>query len=265
MINSFFKHDVPVMYDDSGKGDALVFLHGHLESLEIWGSFTRELESAYRIIRIDLPGHGGTGTFGPVSGMEIMAETVVDVLERAGINKAVIIGHSMGGYSALAALEYYPEIFRAICLFHSHTLPDKPEVAINREREIKIIKRGQKRLLVNQNIPNMYATDNLEKFHDSVQFSKRIAHELTDDGVIAAIRGLKARPDRSLILKNASVPCLNIIGKKDNYIPFGDVSLRTELPAGSMQLILEDSGHMGFIEEAHKAREGIIQFLNSIG
>jgi len=122
-----------------------------------------------------------------------------------------------------------------------------------------------KRLLVSQNIPNMYASDNLEKFQDAVRFSMKIAHTLTAEGITAAIRGLKSRPDRSAILEGADVPCLNIIGKKDNYIPFEEVSMATALPPGSARLILENSGHMGFIEEAENAREGIIQFLNNIG
>ena len=264
MIKTIYIEETPVRYDDAGEGDVLVFLHGHLESMAIWGDFTSTFEKKYRVIKFDLPGHGGSGLLETTSGMEVMAKAVKKVLENINVGKAVFLGHSMGGYSALAALEFYPDVFNGIVLFHSHPLPDSPEVAKKREREIKIIKKGQKRLLVNQNIPNMFASDNIDKFHDAVQRSKTIAHDLSDEGVIAAIRGLKARPDRSDVLKNAGVPCLNIIGKKDNYIDFEDVSLKTELPEGSMSWVLENSGHMGFIEEPEKAREGIIQFLNSI-
>ncbi len=259
-----FYNDIPISYDDAGKGDVLVFLHGHLEDKEIWGDFTLPFEEVFRVIRIDLPGHGGSGLLEQISGMEVMAKALKHVLDENGIEKATIIGHSMGGYTALAALEYYPDIFKAIILFHSHPLPDSPEVLKKRDREIKIIQKGQKRLLVNQNIPNMYATESLDKFKDEVQFSKTIAHGLSEEGVIAAIGGLKARPDRSEILKNAGVPALNIIGKKDNYIDFEDVSLKTELPEGSIQYVLEDAGHMGFIEEPREAIEGIVQFLNRI-
>jgi pimeloyl-ACP methyl ester carboxylesterase len=265
MINTIYIGETPVRYEDAGEGDVLVFLHGHLESMEIWGDFTRFFEKNYRVIRFDLPGHGGSGLFGSASGMEVMALAVKRVLENLNVGKAVFFGHSMGGYSALAALEFYPDVFSGIVLFHSHPLPDSLEVAKKRDREIQIINKGQKGLLVNLNIPNMYALDNTEKFQDEVQRSITIAHGLSDEGVIAAIRGLKARPDRSDVLKNAGVPCLNIIGKKDNYIDFEDVSMRTELPEGSMRWVLENSGHMGFIEEPEKAQEGIIQFLNSIG
>jgi pimeloyl-ACP methyl ester carboxylesterase len=265
MLKTVYKDGVPLGYYDSGSGDTLVFLHGHLESQEIWESFTSSFEKDYRILRIDLPGHGGSGIFGSISGMEVMAEAVRFILECESIQKAHIFGHSMGGYTALAALELFPGIFKSICLFHSHPRPDSQEVAKKREREIKIMEKGQKRLLVNQNIPNMYATDNLEKFQDAVNRSKEIAHKLDERGVIAAVAGMKVRPDRSEILKNANIPCKNIIGKKDNYIDFEMVSLKTELPARSMKLILEESGHMGFIEEPYKARKGIYQFLNSIG
>lgn len=265
MINSFLKKDIPIRYYDAGKGETLVFLHGYLESMEIWEDFSQHFESDYRVIRIDLPGHGGSGIVHEVSGMNVMAGVVKEVLSHVGVERAVIIGHSMGGYTALAALELYPEIFKAILLFHSHTLADSREIIKKRNREINIIEKGLKRLLVNQNIPNMYGNDNLDKFQDAVQFSKAIAHRLSDEGVIAAIRGLKSRSDSSSVLEHAKMPCLNIIGRNDNYIPFEDVSLQTKLPVGSSQLILEKSGHMGFIEESEKAREGILQFLNKIG
>jgi len=265
MIQSIKIKGVPVRFDDSGSGGVLVFLHGYLESVEIWEAFTRPFEADYRIIRIDLPGHGETGIFGPVSGMETMAEAVKGVLDYLQIDKAFIIGHSMGGYTALAALEYYPELFKAICLFHSHTRADSDEVRVKREREAGLVGKGLLRLLVSQNIPNMYATRNLDQFKDAVEFSMKIARGLSEEGVIAAIHGLKERPDRSVILAEAKVPCLNIIGMLDNYIPFEDVSMKTALPPGSSRLILEESGHMGFIEEPEKCRDGIIQFLNNIG
>lgn len=265
MIKSIKIKGVPVRFDDSGSGEVLVFLHGYLESIEIWEAFTRPLETDYRIIRIDLPGHGETGIFGPVSGMETMAEAVKGVLDHLQIGRAFIAGHSMGGYTALAALEYFPEIFKAICLFHSHTLADSDEVRAKREREAGLVGKGLLRLLVSQNIPNMYATRNLDQHKDAVEFSMKIARGLSEEGVIAAIHGLKERPDRSGILSGAKVPCLNIIGMLDNYIPFEDVSMKTVLPPGSSRLILEGSGHMGFIEEPEKCRNGIIQFLNNIG
>ncbi len=254
--------DYTVQYSELGKGPALVFLHGYLESLNIWTSFIKALPGGFRVVSIDLPGHGQSGIPGPVSAMEEMARSVVAVLDHLEIQKSFVVGHSMGGYTALAMLEHHPERLRGISLFHSHPLADSAAVIEKRNREIRIVEQGHSNLLVQQNIPNMFAEDTLALFKKELHFTQRIARQTTDAGIIAAIRGLMARPDRSAVLAAAQVPCLQIIGKKDKYISFEEVSMRTLLPAGSERLILEHSGHMGFFEEKQTAAAGILKFLN---
>jgi len=196
--------------------------------------------------------------------MDIMARSVIAILDRHGIEKAFVIGHSMGGYTALAMLEQNPDRLLGLSLFHSHPLADSPAVIDKRNREIGIVNKGYKHLLVSQNIPNMFAGDNLPVFGRELRLTQRIAGQTTDEGITAAIRGLMTRPDRSDILANARVPCLMIIGKKDNYISFEEVSMAVRLPAGSERLVLKHSGHMGFFEEKALAYEGIRKFLKKI-
>ena len=69
-----------IFYEDAGKGSAVVLLHGFLENVTIWNSLKEELLSRYRVITIDLLGHGKTGCLGYVHTMEMMAETVKAVL-----------------------------------------------------------------------------------------------------------------------------------------------------------------------------------------
>jgi len=90
-----------IRYTDSGKGRVVVFLHGFLESLEMW-RFYQNLPNYIRKICIDLPGHGKSDNFGYVHSMELMAEGVRAVLKNEGIRKVVVVGHSMGGYVGLA-------------------------------------------------------------------------------------------------------------------------------------------------------------------
>ena len=253
-----------VRYCELGKGPALVFLHGYLESLTIWSSFIKTLPAGFRIVSIDLPGHGQSGVPGPVSTMDEMARSVVRVMDHLEIQKGFVVGHSMGGYTALAMLDHHPDRLSGLSLFHSHTLADSAAVIEKRNREIRIVEQGHSNLLVQQNIPNMFAEDTLILFKKELHFTQRIARQTTDAGIISAIRGLMARPDRSAVLASAPVPCLQIIGKKDKYISFEEVSMQTLLPAGSERLILEHSGHMGFFEEKQTAAAGILKFLTTI-
>ncbi len=264
MISTVEYHDTFLRYSDLGYGEPVVLLHGYLESLKIWDGFADELSEEYRVICIDLPGHGRSGVFSAIDTMAIMADAVKHVLDFLGIGRAVIIGHSMGGYATLAFEDFYPEVTIGFGLFHSHALADPEDKKVNRDREIALVKAGKKQQIINVNIPNAFATDNREKFADKIEWASQIALATPDQGIILALEGMKARPDRRDVIKKSTVPLLVVAGKKDNYIPFEVYQQHFNLAANTDVVILENSGHMGFIEEKEKSLEGIRIFLKKI-
>jgi len=264
MIQEITFHDAPIRFRDEGQGDAVVLLHGYLESLEIWDGFSEELAQYYRVLSIDLPGHGKSGMFSKIDTMAVMADAVENVLQKLGIGRVVIVGHSMGGYATLAFAEIYPEVTTGFCLFHSHALSDTEEKKLNRDREIDLIKSGKKMQIINTNIPNAFAEDNLELFSSEVERAKKIAGDTPDEGIIMSLIGMQSRPDRTRVLKEASVPILYVAGKKDYYIPYEVAEQHFNLSPNQDILILENSGHMGFIEEKEEALEGLLFFLNKV-
>jgi pimeloyl-ACP methyl ester carboxylesterase len=253
-----------IRYTDEGDGDTVILLHGYLESLEIWDGFAEELSAGYRVICVDLPGHGRSGLYSTIDTMAIMADAVKHVLDFLGIGRSVIVGHSMGGYAALAFEDFYPETTIGFVLFHSHGLKDPEDKKINRNREIELVKAGKKQQFININIPNAFASDHLEEFADQIDRARRIALATPDEGIIQALEGMKIRPDRRDVLKASTDPVLIIAGKKDNYIPWEVYEEHFNLASQTDVIILENSGHMGFIEEKEKSLEGIRQFLNKI-
>ena len=264
MISTVEYHDTFIRYADLGKGEPVVLLHGYLESLEIWDGFADELSADYRVICVDLPGHGRSGVYSSIDSMAIMADAVKQVLDFLGIGRAVIIGHSMGGYAALAFEDFYPEVTIGFGLFHSHALADPEDKKADRDREIALVKAGKKQQLINVNIPNAFATDNHEKFAEQIEWARQIALATPDQGIILALEGMKARPDRRDVLKISTDPLLVIAGKKDNYIPFEVYEQHFSLAPETDVVILENSGHMGFIEEKEKTLEGVRRFLKKI-
>ena len=108
--------DTPVHVCDSEKGDrCAVLLHGYLESMLVWDDFVPYLYKQVRVITLDLPGHGISVVKGPVHTMEYLADVVKDTLDALGIARCTLVGHSMGGYVALAFCEKYPERLDAWC------------------------------------------------------------------------------------------------------------------------------------------------------
>ena len=262
MINkTIYYNNISVAVKITGEGTPVVFLHGYLESSEIWQPFVNRLSTYGRIILIDLPGHGKTGILGEIHTMGFMTEVVKHVLDYLAVEKCIMLGHSMGGYVTLSFVKEYPERLLAFCLFHSHPLPDTDETKKNREREIMLVQEGKKELIYNTNIPKAFATQNLNNNRSEIKFAKNIACKTPDKGIINALKGMMKRSDQRETLQNSPLPFLWILGMKDNYIDYQPVVDKVVLPPNGSLLLLEDSGHMGFLEEKEKSLGIIIDFI----
>lgn len=261
MIKSIQFKKINIRFSDKGKGIPVVLLHGYLESLNIWDDFSSLLTQHCRVIRIDLPGHGGSGIIGETHTMELIAESVKAVMDHLKLDKVYLIGHSLGGYVTLAFLELFPERLNGFSLFHAHPLSDTPETIVKREREINLVLEGRKDMICNVNIPNAFANDNLDKLKEEVEFAKEIARQTPDKGIVATLNGMMVRPDRRKILAGTSSPFLWILGKKDNYIPYETIIEKVGLPGNGKLVTLENSGHQGFMEEKEESQKAVCMRL----
>ena len=253
--------DADLSYSDIGKGPCIVLLHGYLECGAIWQSFIKSFPGACRFIVPDLPGHGASGTWGKVHGMDELAGAVLAILEAEGIPKVFLAGHSMGGYVTMAFADLYPEKISAYALVHSTPFADTEEKRENRDREISLVLCGKKRQIVLVNIPKAFAMDNLETMASQVELAKEIALASPDDGTIALLNGMKERPDRTRILKDQGLPVLLIGGVKDNYIPVEVFDRLASMAPHARILRLAESGHMGFMEEPHLVQQAFMEML----
>lgn len=253
-----------IHYSDSGNGTVIVLLHGYLESSEVWNGFAEKLKSEFRIISVDLPGHGLSDVYGEVHSMEFMATAVKNLVDSLDLKKVFLLGHSLGGYVALAFLELFPEYLLGYCLFHSQPFADTPAALEKRRREIEIVKAGKKNMMYPDNIIRMFAPSNLEKFSDSLRKSKDIASQIPGEGITAILNGMMIRPSRLSFMEDGKIPCLWILGLMDNYIPCNIIRANVNLPPNARVIVLKESGHLGFIEEEENSLRAITEFVNSI-
>lgn len=253
--------NVEVVYRDLGKGTCIVLLHGYLETGEIWEGFAERLLDRFRVLIPDLPGHGQSGIWGKMHNMEDLAASVNAILDKEGIEQIFLIGHSMGGYVAMAFVELFGERLIGYSLFHSTCFADTDEKKNNRDREISLVLCRKKRQIINVNIPKSFAGDHIETFCKEIDRAKNLAISNPDRGIIAILNGMKERPDRTHVLTNSQIPLLLIGGMKDNYIPWEVFEKLLALAPHASVLRLEKSGHMGFIEEPEAAVNAIAAML----
>jgi pimeloyl-ACP methyl ester carboxylesterase len=263
-MNYFNYNQGRIHYYDRGKGAVIVFLHGYLESADVWCSIAEKLSSKFRIITVDLPGHGSSDVYGETHTMEFMATIVKELLDSLEITSAFLIGHSLGGYVTLAFLELFPDYLNGYSLFHSHPLPDPAFAIEKRHREISIVKRGKKNLMYPDNVTQMFASSNLEIFSEALQRLKNIASGISGEGIIAVLNGMIIRPSRVSLMEEGDVPCLWILGLMDNYIPCEIIQSKVSLPDNAEIVVLQKSGHIGFIEEENKSVTVISDFVEKL-
>ena len=130
---------------DSGVGEkCVVLLHGYLESMYVWEDFLPLLTPHFRVITVDIPGHGISEVKGEVHTMEMVAEVLRDMLDELGVERVTMVGHSMGGYVSLAFCAAYHERLDGVVLLSSSPNPDTDVKRENRRREIALVRAGKK-------------------------------------------------------------------------------------------------------------------------
>lgn len=260
MIKTATYKNEKVTFSDSGKGKAVVLLHGFLGSHKIWERTISNISKSYRVIAIDLPGHGNTECLGYAHSMDLMAKCVKAVLDSLRLKKYIIIGHSMGGYVGLAFADLFPDHLKGLCLYHSTAYADSDEKKKDRLRAIQAVK-ANRGIYTKSTIKNLFASKNLKYLKDEVSFALSIAKQTGKKGIIAALHGMRDRPRRDIILGLVNYPIMMVIGELDNVLPYDQLLEQSQLIKNKTILYLEHDGHFGFLESPEASNKAIRKFL----
>ena len=251
--------DTEITYYTQGEGSCVVLLHGFLENSSMWQFLMPLLPKSKKYVAIDLPGHGASECIGFVHSMEEMAEVVNAVLLEIGVRKCTLVGHSLGGYVTLAFAELFPEKFRKGILLHSTAQADSDERKANRDKAIEIAKKNPK-LFARTLFQSLFASEEVIKtFENDIQNQTLEAEKTSAKGIVAALSGMKMRPDREVLLHFASGPFLLIIGNQDPVIPFE--TYKEQIAARNTEHKIIACGHMGHIEAREEVAQAIKEFL----
>jgi pimeloyl-ACP methyl ester carboxylesterase len=280
--------DSPILfYREEGRGLPVVLLHGFAEDGAIWNNQAVYLTAYCRVIIPNLPASGifvasglspgshlsPESRLSPGSGlspaaeavsMEELAEKVLELLDHLGIEKCILIGHSMGGYIALAFAQANPERLIALGLFHSTAYADDEEKIATRRKSIAFIRNNGAAPFIRQSTANLFSSYTRE--HDPGLISGMIDRysSFSPDALISYYEAMIIRPDRTAVLRQFDGPVLFIAGALDTLIPIGHSLEQCHLPAISHFHILENAGHSGMLEAPERSNAIIHSFLNFV-
>lgn len=247
-----------IAYSIQGKGRTIVLIHGFLGSKSLWIPLVSRLKSSFRLISIDLPGHGKSNCVGYLHNMEMLADLVAGILSNLKVRKAVIVGHSLGGYVSLAFAEKYPDKIHGMVLINSTANSDSKERLNSRDQLISIVKRDKTKA-VKALVPSFFVGDSIRVNRLKKKYLK-VANLCSTRGIVASIEGMKIRKEREIVLKFAPYPYLFIAGANDPILNPKVLKKQALLGESGAFLELQDSAHMSFMEEEGKVFKAIKEF-----
>jgi pimeloyl-ACP methyl ester carboxylesterase len=251
-----------VTYDDFGAGKPLVLLHAFPLCREMWKPQIETLKSAHRVLAPDLPGFGGTGPLSDPPSIDGMADAVAEFLDAVNVREPIALGGlSMGGYVVLAFACKYPERLRALILADTRSEPDDETGKANRERMIAFALEHAAADVIDQMMPKMVSGETQSQRPEVVADVRQIAAAQSVDGVIAAVKAMRDRPDAGPGLANITVPTLVIVGAEDALTPPAMSQSLASRIKDSRLVTIPGAGHLSNLEKPAEFSAAVGEFL----
>ena len=244
---------------EKGQGHPLLFLHGFCESGEMWHYFADSLSTQYRVICPDLPGFGNSPLTHPIHSLEEVAEQLEGWMQAVQIQNPIVLGHSLGGYLALALLERMGDRIKAVGLLHSTAFGDDLEKKEMRNRTLTFLKKHGAVKFVTSFVPQLFPE------HRRIELADAMAQAIEDgkrsslEGLLAYTVAMRDRKDRMEVLHQFAGPKLLLAGTLDGSVKIE--SSRAQQGAYTHYIELDGVGHLGMVEEKEKSLAVVQNFV----
>lgn len=247
-----------IFHREMGSGKALVLVHGFCETNQIWERFTENLSDQYRVLTPDLPGFGESALPPTPFTIDDIGARLLNWMDQLQLELPVVVGHSLGGYVALAMAARQPDRFPGFGLFHSTSFADSVEKKENRNRVIDFVRRNGVQPYIDTFVPGLFFRKNnpyIGRVHE-------IASQTPRETLIAYAEAMRDRPSSENIVATFSKPILMIVGEQDTVLPYEPSVLQTNLMQFPFFCGLTGVGHMGMFENEPESLKIVRQFLN---
>jgi len=251
-----------VHYVDSGSGsEAVLLLHAFPLNAGMWAGQVAALSARYRVIAPDFPGFGGSDARPGPSTMQVLAADAFDLLGRLRVERAAVVGLSMGGYVAFELFRQRPEFVTALALCDTRAGADTSDGAKGREAfALEALDKGLA-WVADQLRPKLLGPRANAQVVSTVRAQIASA---TPAGVAAAQRGMAARPDSTPTLATVRCPTLVLVGTEDVLTPPAESRRMAAAIAGARLVEFEGVGHLSNLEGPEAFNQALLGFLDSL-
>ena len=242
---------IRLAYERRGTGSPLVLLHGYPLDHHLWDEVVPLLQDTFDLIIPDLRGFGESSTVDSFYTMEDIASDIAALLDHLEIEKTAIVGHSMGGYVALAFAGLYPERITGLGLVSTQVLADAPDRRDGRYKSAAEVADKGIASVVAAMTPKFTSDARLQEFaRESMERQQPAAY-------IGALKAMAERVDSTPLLSSLTVPVVIVHGDADSLIPIDRArEVKAALPNAHL-VDIGGAGHMPMMEAKEKSAEAL--------
>lgn len=250
-----------LFFYESGDGFPVVFIHGFCESNSIWKSLTEALSDEFRIICPDLPGFGQSLLPDNDFSLSEIGDELVSWLKSLGINKCIVIGHSLGGYISLEILRKHHDFIKGIGLFNSSAFEDPLDKKENRNKLIEFIHAHGVEPFLKTFVPSLFYPKTAEKHKKTITSIRDEGLSIKQESVIKYAVAMRDRGDSQDLLKLYHERILLISGEFDQNIPLAKSKEMAKILDNENSYIIPNSAHMSLFEQSELCYDAIRNFV----
>jgi 3-oxoadipate enol-lactonase len=256
--------DAEIFYDVAGSGPTIVLLHPFPANHEFWLPVSRFLSSQYRLLMPDLRGHGESSLGNGPATMQKHASDVALVMDAAGVDRAPLIGVSIGGYTIFEFWRRFRNRVAALVLCNTKAPADTSEARSARlQAADEVLQRGTEPFFESM-LPKLLGETTRHSRPDRVEGALRMMRKMSSDDVAGVQRGMAERPDSVSTLKTINVPTLIVTGDEDILTGVPEAELMKQNVAGSEMKVIVRAGHYSPWEQPEDVGRVLRQFLDSV-
>lgn len=250
-------------YDVNGSGETVLFLHAFPLNRTMWETQTGALRGRARVLSVDFRGFGESEVPPGPYRLETFADDVLALAGALGVERATVVGLSMGGYVAFRLVERAPAFARALVLADTKAEPDTPEAKARRYALAERVEREGMAAMVDFVGGLLGSTSKAERPEVAARV-QRIIGQPHPRAVAETVRALGERPDSQSLLARISVPTLVLVGEEDTLTPPDSARVIANGVKGARLTVIPRSGHLSNLEAAETFNSELVTFLDAL-
>jgi pimeloyl-ACP methyl ester carboxylesterase len=252
-------------HTDDGDGIPVVLLHAFPLHAGMWQPQIDGLARHTRIITVDAPGRGRSLALPQSVDLSERADQLGLLLDHLGIEKAVLVGLSMGGYTAFAFCRRHPGRLKGLVLADTRAQADSDEARAGRMAMIQSAEKDGVDAVADAMLPKLLGRTTTMSKPDLVRQVREWIRTIPVPVIVSDLRAMAARPDSSALLPSITVPTLVIVGEEDVPTPPAEARDMAGRIGGAEVAVIPQAGHLSNLEQPDRFNEVLKDYLDELG